>query len=386
MASFPSVRVAPIDGLAEIARADWDALANPPCERVDPFLSWDFLEALERSRCAVPNTGWAPHHLIAHDAAGAAIGAMPLYLKGHSYGEYVFDHSWADALHRAGGRYYPKLQSAVPFTPVTGRRLLAADAQTRQALLVAADAQMAAQDASSLHVTFLTQDEQAEAGQAGLMARAGVQFHWFNAGYESFEDFLGALSSEKRKNLRKERRKAYEACVIRCIEGGDLTERDWDHFFACYMDTGSRKWGQPYLNRAFFRLIGERMADRIVMFVAEVDGAPVAAALNFLGSDTLYGRYWGRLADVPFLHFELCYYQAIDYAIAHGLARVEAGAQGEHKLARGYVPVATHSAHAIAHPGLRRAVADYLSRETPAVADEIELLDQHTPFKRRDDD
>ena len=381
MAPSSSVRIAPIDGLADIARGDWDALANPPGARMDPFLSWDFLEALERARCAVPKTGWAPHHLIARDAAGAAIGAMPLYLKGHSYGEYVFDHSWADALHRAGGRYYPKLQCAVPFTPVTGRRLLAADPAIRRALFAAAEEEMQAQDASSLHITFLTPDEQAEAGGAGLMARAGVQFHWFNAGYASFEDFLGALSSEKRKNVRKERRRAHEACQIRCVAGADATERDWDHFFACYMDTGARKWGQPYLNRAFFRLIAERMADRIVLFIADIAGRPVAAALNFLGSDTLFGRYWGRLEDVPFLHFELCYYQAIDYAIAHGLARVEAGAQGEHKLARGYVPVATHSAHAIAHPGLRRAVADYLEREVPAVADEIELLDQHTPFK-----
>lgn len=382
MAPSSLVRVEPIDGLSEIARATWDALANPPGARMDPFLSWDFIDALEQSRCAAPKAGWAPHHLIARDAAGAAIGAMPLYLKGHSYGEYVFDHAWADALHRAGGRYYPKLQSAVPFTPVTGRRLLAADADVRRALIAEALAQVEAQEASSLHVTFLTETEKAEAADAGLLTRAGVQFHWSNPGYATFEEFLGALSSEKRKNLRKERRRAQEACTIRCIEGRDITERDWDHFFACYMDTGARKWGQPYLNRAFFRLIGARMADRIVLFVAEAGGQPIAAALNFLGSDTLYGRYWGRLADVPFLHFELCYYQAIDYAITHGLTRVEAGAQGEHKLARGYVPVATHSVHAIAHPGLRRAVADYLARETPAVADEIELLDQHTPFKR----
>ncbi|MFZ4602262.1 MAG: GNAT family N-acetyltransferase [Caulobacterales bacterium] len=382
MAPSFSVRVDPIDGLSAIARDEWDALANPPGERFDPFLSWDFLEALEKARCACPRAGWAPRHLIARDAAGAAVGAMPLYLKGNSYGEYVFDHSWADALHRAGGRYYPKLQSAAPFTPVTGRRVLSPDPDVRRALLAAALDQVDALDASSLHITFLTGEEQAEARGEGFLSRAGVQFHWSNEGYGSFDDFLGALSSQKRKNIRKERERANEACVIRCVSGRDASERDWDHFFACYQDTGARKWGQPYLNRAFFRLVGERMADRVVLFIAEQDGRPIASALNFLGSDTLYGRYWGRLDDVPFLHFELCYYQAIDYAITHGLARVEAGAQGEHKLARGYAPVATYSAHWIAHPGLRRAVADYLERETPAVADEIEHLDQHTPFKR----
>ena len=384
MDSGDTVRIGVIDALSGIDRTAWDGIANPVGARTDPFLSWDFLESLERAGCAAPDKGWAPQHLVAQDAAGRLVAAMPLYLKGHSYGEYVFDHAWADALHRVGGAYYPKLQAAVPFTPVTGRRLLAPDAAMRGALLDAAVTHARNLDVSSLHVTFLTGAEQAEANARGLLARTGVQFHWRNEGYASFEDFLGALSSQKRKNIRKERARAQEACTIRTVSGIDATARDWDCFYACYQDTGGRKWGQPYLNRAFFRIVGERMADRIVLFIAEQDGRPIAAALNFLGSDTIYGRYWGRLVDVPFLHFELCYYQAIDYAIAHGLKHVEAGAQGEHKLARGYAPAATYSAHWIAHRGLREAVARYLEQERPAVAEEIEALGDHTPFKRLD--
>jgi hypothetical protein len=375
-----SVRV--FDRLADVDRAAWDALANPDGAPFDPFVSWDFLEALEASGCVGARSGWAARHLAIEGEDGALAGAMPLYLKGHSYGEYVFDHAWADALHRAGGAYYPKLQAAAPFTPVTGRRLLAQDPAIADALAAGAVAVCRELDLSSMHVTFPTAAEAERLERLGFLRRAGVQFHWTNEGYGNFQDFLGALSAQKRKSIRRERERANEAVRIRTLRGAEITPRDWDNFFACYMDTGARKWGSPYLNRSFFRLVGERMADRIVLFAADLDGQHVASALNFLGSDTLYGRYWGRLLDVPFLHFELCYYRAIEFAIDHELARVEAGAQGEHKLARGYAPVATHSAHWIAHPGLRDAVARYLEAERPAVAEEIEALDEHTPFKR----
>jgi uncharacterized protein len=354
-----------LGGLAEIDRAAWDALANPPGQAFDPFLSWDFLQALEASGCVGDDAGWRPAHILARDHTGAPIGAMPLYLKDHSYGEYVFDHAWADALMRAGGRYYPKLQCAAPFTPVPGRRLLARDPATFKALAQAAIALAQRAKLSSVHVTFAPPEQTAALQSLGFLRRTGVQYHWFNDGYARFDDFLAALSSQKRKSIRRE-----------------ITARDLDVFFRCYMDTGSRKWGQPYLNRDFFALIGERMADRVVLFMAEADGRPIASALNFLGADALYGRYWGRIEDRPFLHFELCYYQAIDLAIELGLARVEAGAQGEHKLARGYVPVTTHSAHWIAHPGLRDAVSRFLEAETPAVADEVEMLTEHAPFKK----
>lgn len=372
------------DAMARIDRRAWDSLANPNAAAHDPFLSWDWLEALEASGCVTPETGWAARHLLLRDGTGGLIGAMPLYLKGHSYGEYVFDHAWADALHRAGGRYYPKLLAAIPFTPVTGRRLLAPTQAKRAALVEGALRLAAVRNASSLHINFLAQGEAQEAGAGGLLLRAGVQFHWKNQGYASFDDFLASLSSQKRKSIRRERARAREGLTISQIAGTDLEPAHWDAFFACYQDTGARKWGSPYLNRAFFGLIGERLRDRIVMFMAKRDGRIIAAALNFLGGDTLLGRYWGRLEDHPFLHFELCYYQAIDLAIARGLGRVEAGAQGEHKLARGYAPVSTWSAHWIAHPGLRQAVAAYLKAETPAIAEEIELLAQHTPFRRNE--
>ncbi|MGE3302496.1 MAG: GNAT family N-acetyltransferase [Hyphomonadaceae bacterium] len=371
--------------LAEVPRAEWDAVANPPGRPYDPFLSWDFLEALESSGCVTARTGWAPHHVLVKDSSGRLIGAAPLYLKSHSMGEYVFDRGWADALNRAGGRYYPKLQGAVPFTPATGRRLLQAgdDPGIERALAGGALELMRLAKASSIHFTFLTQPEAARLGDLGFLTRTGVQFHWENAGYATFQDFLASLSSIKRKNIRRERARGSEGLDIRALSGGDLTERAWDVFFACYQDTGARKWGSPYLNRRFFSMIGERMADRIILFLAaEPDGRPVATALNFIGGDTLYGRYWGRLADRDFLHFELCYYRAIDEALARGLKRVEAGAQGEHKLARGYAPVATYSSHWIAHAGLRNAVADFLEHEQPAVAEEIEILAEHTPFKK----
>jgi hypothetical protein len=367
--------------IGAIDAAAWDALANPPGARRDPFLSHAFLVTLEDARCVGAEAGWEPCHLTAR-AEGALVGAMPLYLKTHSYGEYVFDHAWADAMRRAGGRYYPKLQCAVPFTPVTGRRILARDDSVRDLLLAGAREAARELDASSTHITFLGPDEWARAGELGYLQRAGVQYHWTNEGYASFDDFLRALSSQKRKNIRRERERAREGLTIRRLEGDAITPDWWDFFFRCYMDTGSRKWGSPYLNRTFFHLIGARMARDCVLFVAEAQGAPVACALNLVGSDTIYGRYWGCVRDIPFLHFELCYYQAMDYAIEHGLRLVEAGAQGEHKLLRGYAPVQTCSAHWIGHRGLRDAVARYLADERPAVLHEIEALHEHTPFRK----
>jgi uncharacterized protein len=372
------------DTIGALDRAAWDSLAPPGA---NPFLSWAFLTSLEDSACVGAGSGWEGRHILAHDSAGGLVGALPLFRKAHSYGEYVFDHAWADALHRAGGRYYPKLQAAAPFSPVTGSRLLTSDPAIARGLIAAAIGLAKQSRASSVHVTFCTAAEQQLLTDCGLMARTGVQFHWDNARYADFAAFLSALSASKRKTIRRERERALEAGVtIRTLEGEAVTKAAWDHFFACYMDTGGRKWGQPYLNRKFFSLLHERMGERLVLFEAQRGGRPIAAALNIRGDDTLYGRYWGRLEDVPFLHFELCYYQAVDYAIVHGLQRVEAGAQGEHKLLRGYGPVATHSAHWIAHPGLARAVADFLGQERPAIAEEIELLDQHTPFKKLETD
>jgi len=369
-------------GLAGLPAAEWDALANPPGAPYDPFLSWAFLEALEASGCVAPETGWAPRHLLLRDGRGRLAGAMPMYAKGHSYGEYVFDHAWADALHRAGGRYYPKLLGAAPFTPVTGRRLLAASPGARSALLAGAVTSARAMRMSSVHINFLPPEDLAAAEQQGYAQRAGVQFHWNNPGYRDFEDFLATLSANRRKSIRRERLKAREGLEISLKRGAEITEADWDCFFACYLDTGARKWGSPYLNRVFFSLLGERLKERAILFLASAGGRPVACALNLLGDDCLYGRYWGRLEERPFLHFELCYYQAIDFAIQAGLPRVEAGAQGEHKLARGYAPVATWSVHWIAHPGLREAVGRFLAAERPAVIEEIEILAEHTPFRK----
>lgn len=381
-----ALTISVIGDLANIERAAWDALANPADQFYDPFLSWDFLRSLEESGCASAAHGWQPAHMIARDACGAAIGAMPLYAKDHSYGEYVFDHAWADALQRAGGQYYPKLQCAVPFTPVLGRRILARDPAVQNALAQGAIGLAQRADASSVHLTFADEALVGRLAPLGYQARTGLQYHWFNNDYASFGDFLGALSSQKRKNIRRERERACEGLRIKRLRGDEIKPRDWDFFFRCYMDTGSRKWGSPYLNRAFFDLLDQRMAERCVLFVAEeADGTPLASALNLVGGDALYGRYWGRVADVPFLHFELCYYQAIDLAIELRLPRVEAGAQGEHKLARGYVPVQTFSAHWIAHEGLRNAVKHYLRQETPAVVEEAEILNDHAPFKRADE-
>ncbi|MBX3510772.1 MAG: N-acetyltransferase [Hyphomonadaceae bacterium] len=372
-----------IGELASIERATWDGLANPPGAPYDPFISWDFLQALEESGCATAETGWAPAHLLARDANGAPVGAMALYAKDHSYGEYVFDHGWADALHRAGGRYYPKLQCAVPFTPVPGRRIFAGEPAVERALAQGAIGLAQRSGASSVHVTFASGDLCERLHPLDYYTRTGLQYHWHNRGYQSFADFLGDLSAQKRKTIRRERARACEGLEIKRLTGKEITEAHWDFFFRCYMDTGGRKWGSPYLNRGFFSLLGQRMADRCVLFLAQAaGGAPVAAALNLIGGEALYGRYWGRVEDVPFLHFELCYYQAIDLAIELKLPRVEAGAQGEHKLARGYVPAPTYSAHWIAHQGLRSAVWRYLQAETPAVTDEAEALAAHAPFKK----
>jgi len=375
----PSARIH--GSIADIGRAAWDAHASPTG---DPFLSYDFLEACEASGCAQPRQGWAPRHLTLEDD-GDIVGVMPLYLKGHSQGEYVFDHAWADAYERAGGQYYPKLLSAVPFTPVTGPRLLADTAERKRALLGAAVGLTEREGLSSLHVNFADDADQAVMTEAGLLARQDRQFIWENAGYGTFEDFLGRLSSSHRKVIRRERREANAGLDIRILTGADLTEDAWDALFAFYMDTGSRKWGRPYLNRLFFSLVGERMADRIALVMAYEAERPIAGALNFIGRDALYGRQWGALEHRPFLHFELCYYRAVEFAIERGLSRVEAGAQGEHKLARGYLPRTVHSAHFIAHQGLRNAVDSYLEQERLAVAeDALALIEDYSPFKRDD--
>jgi predicted N-acyltransferase len=366
-------------GIAEIGKAAWDACAGT----ANPFTSYDFLEALEASGCVAPKTGWAPQHLTLEDDAGAVLGVMPLYLKSHSQGEYVFDHAWANAYERAGGAYYPKLQCAVPFTPVTGPRLMGATPEARQALLGAALTVCKRLGASSLHITFPTEGEWREMGAAGLLQRQDQQYHWLNEGYATFDDFLAALSSGRRKTIRRERREAQAGLEIVAVSGGDLREEHWDAFFAFYMDTGSRKWGRPYLNRRFFSLIGERMADRILLVLARREGRWIAGALNLIGEETLFGRNWGALEHVPFLHFELCYYQAIEQAIRLGLSRVEAGAQGEHKIARGYLPSPVYSAHWIADRALREPVARYLDQERAAVESEMEYLEEaYSPFRQ----
>lgn len=376
-----------VPSLKEVAAAAWDACANPPDLPYHPFTAHAFLSALEESGSAVPKTGWAPQHLLLEDGAGGFSAVMPLYLKGHSQGEYVFDHGWAEAFARMGGQYYPKLLSAVPFTPVTGRRLLVRPGtKTGEAedILMTGAVALARRDGwSSLHVNFPTRGEWERMTAGEFLAREGQQFHWANEDYPGFEGFLGALASRKRKQIRKERKDALaNGITIRWLTGADITEAHWDAFFRFYMDTGSRKWGRPYLTRRFFSMIGERMADKILLILCERSGKPIAGALNFIGGDTLYGRYWGAIEDHPFLHFEACYYQAIDYAIAQKLKYIEAGAQGEHKLARGYRPVPTYSAHWIAEPQFRSAVARYLSSERLMVAEDIEALDAHAPFKK----
>jgi uncharacterized protein len=379
------IRVEP--RLAAIEAAAWDACANPDPAVYNPFVSHAFLKCLEDAKCVGGRSGWIPQHLLAHDQAGELAACLPAYVKSHSKGEYVFDHGWAEAYGRAGGQYYPKLQVAVPFSPVPGPRLLVrpGEAAAHNGQLLAAGAIELARrlELSSVHVTFCRETEWDALAEIGYLKRTDQQFHWLNNNYATFDEFLSSLSSRKRKTIRKERSQATSAgLTIVQLRGPEISEAHWDAFFAFYMDTGNRKWGRPYLNRQFFSLLGQSMAERCLLILALREGRAIAGALNIIGGDCLYGRYWGAVENHPCLHFELCYYQAIDYAIANRLDRVEAGAQGEHKLARGYMPAATFSAHWIADPGLRRAVSRYLDEERRAVAEHREMLAEYGPYKK----
>ncbi len=372
-----------IERIADIPAADWDACAGTDF----PFVTHGFLHALETSGSVGERTGWVPRHLVVEDAGGQLVAAVPMYLKGHSYGEYVFDWGWADAWERAGGQYYPKLQASVPYTPVTGPRLLVRPGPDEAAFRDAAiSGLLQVTDklgVSSLHVTFPTAAEADRMEELGLVRRMGQQFHWFNRGYATFDDFLAELSSRKRKQIRRERREVADAGLsVRALTGGEIEARHWDAFFRFYVDTYDRKWGQPYLTRGFFQQIGETMADRIVLVMVEHDGVPVAGALNIQGAEALYGRNWGCAADFRFLHFETCYYQAIEFAILNGIQTVEAGTQGHHKLQRGYMPVPTWSAHYIPDAGFRRAVADFCEHERRAIEQEMEALAKHSPYRQ----
>jgi predicted N-acyltransferase len=370
--------------IAAIAAADWDACAGAD----NPFVSHAFLSAVEESGSANARTGWLPQHAVLRNAAGRVVAAAPMYAKSHSYGEYVFDHGWANAFDRAGGEYYPKLQVAVPFSPVPGPRLLVRpDGGVSGAELAAALAQACGQmKLSSVHVTFCTQPDWTTLGEAGWLQRLGTQFHWENAGYANFDDFLAALSSRKRKTLRRERRDANAAGLeFVALRGGDITRQHWAAFFEFYQSTVDRKWGSAYLTKSFFPLLSERLGDAVVLMLALRAGKPVAGALNLMGREALYGRNWGCTGDWPFLHFELCYYRAIDFAIAHGLKRVEAGAQGEHKIQRGYLPRPTYSAHYIAHGGLRRAIAEFLEVERLEKLEQMAALSEFSPFRHEDE-
>ncbi|HET6376072.1 MAG TPA: GNAT family N-acetyltransferase [Methylocella sp.] len=395
----------------EIDPVQWDACANPDIsaeaprapppaaaaecgnaaplhegERFNPFLTHAFLSALEDSKSTGERAGWISAHVLVKDSSGRLAAAAPAYVKTHSLGEYVFDHGWADAYHRAGLRYYPKLQSAIPFTPVTGRRLLLAPGHgeaARSALIEGLLSLREKLKASSLHITFLTRAEWETLGACGFLLRKGQQFHFFNAGYHSFEDFLSSLASRKRKMIRRERKEALaNGIAIELLTGKDISERHWDSFFEFYMDTGARKWGTPYLTRAFFSRAGEALSGHILLVMARRNGRYIAGAINFIGRDALYGRNWGAIEEHPFLHFEVCYYQAIEFAIAQGLSRVEAGAQGEHKLARGYLPAATYSAHAIKDKRFARAIGDYLERERVLVDAALRDYEELAPFRK----
>ena len=367
--------------IADIDPADWDACAGDG----NPFVSHAFLSVVEDSGSATQRTGWVPQHAVLKNADGVVVAVAPIYAKTHSYGEYVFDHGWANALERVGERYYPKLQVASPFSPVPGPRLLRRPGSgvsigTMANALVQA---CKAHDLSSVHVTFCQEDEWNELGEAGWLRRIGMQFHWENAGYKDFEGFLAALSSRKRKVLRRERRDANAAGLeFHTLAGAEITERHWDAFYRFYHATVDRKWGSAYLTRAFFSLLGQRLGDKVVLMYAEKDGKPVAGALNLVGSEALFGRNWGCVGDWPFLHFELCYYRAIDWAIAHGLKRVEAGAQGRHKIQRGYLPKTTYSAHWIAHTGLRRAVSNFVEEERAGIEHDMKALAEESPFRK----
>jgi predicted N-acyltransferase len=391
--STPSFTARFVQSLAHVDAAAWDACANPAGpgaadagERHNPFVAHAFLSALERSQSVGARTGWAPVHVLIDDAAGRLAAVAPAYLKSHSMGEYVFDQNWAQAYERAGGRYYPKLQVAVPFTPATGRRLLiAGDAPpgARAALITTLRALREKTSASSIHVAFATRGDALALQQAGFTLRRGEQFHFLNEGYRDFDDFLDRLSSRKRKAVKRERREALGDDVsIDLLTGADIKPEHWDAFYAFYSDTGARKWGRPYLTRAFYDEIGATMAARILLVMARRDGRHIAGAINFLGDDALYGRHWGAIEERPFLHFEVCYYQAIEFAIARGYKRVEAGAQGEHKLARGYSPVATVSAHEFADAGFNAAVVEFCAREGAAMQELMAQAAEALPFKR----
>jgi predicted N-acyltransferase len=419
-AVMSELRINVVESIGEVGGAEWDACANPgsdsprissrmendiqthseqaigptpearatPEERpYNPFISHNILLAMEESKSVGERTGWHPQHVLARTGDGTLVAAAPCYAKTHSRGEYVFDRGWAEAYERAGGSYYPKLQVAVPFTPATGRRLLVRPGPQAEAVERAMASGLIEicrlSGASGVHVTFATEAECKRLGEAGYLQRADQQFHWENAGYATFDDFLGALSSRKRKTIRRERQDALaNGITVHWLTGRDLTEAVWDAFFEFYMETGSRKWGRPYLTRSFYSLVGEKMGDRIVLIMAKRAGRWIAGAINFIGSHTLFGRHWGATEHHPFLHFELCYYQAIDYAIAHKMSRVEAGAQGEHKISRGYMPTTTHSAHYIADPGLRRAIADYLVRERAYIEAAGTELAALAPFRK----
>ena len=367
-----------MEGVSAIDREEWNACAGT----ANPFIGYNFLASLEASGSVGGRSGWQPLPIVIPGSDGRPAAIAPAYAKSHSQGEYVFDHGWADAWQRAGGAYYPKLQVAAPFSPVPGPRLLLRDPELAPALLGALEAVVDQNGLSSAHATFIAPDQLSLFEEAGWLVRQGTQFHWTNDGYSSFDDFLAALASRKRKAIRKERAAAVNGLTIRHLVGDAITPDYWDAFWIFYQSTGARKWGRPYLTRRTFPMLGETLGDRILLIVAEREGKPIAGALNLIGDDTLYGRYWGATEDVPFLHFELCYYQAIDAAIARGLKTVEAGAQGEHKLARGYRPVPTWSAHYIPDPNFRRAISDFLTRERAATASDLEFLGEMVPFKK----
>jgi predicted N-acyltransferase len=367
--------------IAEIGQADWDACAGDE----NPFVSYGFLSALEDSGSVGGRSGWHPRYVVLRDEAGVAMAVAPAYAKTNSYGEYVFDHAWANALERAGGKYYPKLQVAVPFSPVPGPRVLCRGGIGVAAMASALEQMAGELDCSSIHATFCTESEWREFGEAGWLQRLGTQFHWENNAYKTFDDFLSALSSRKRKAIKRERRDAQAGLTFQALSGADLTKDVWEAFYTFYLSTVDRKWGGAYLTKKFFSLLGERLGDKVVLMMASRDGVPIAGALNLRGKNVLYGRNWGSTEDVPFLHFELCYYQAIDYAIARGLGRVEAGAQGEHKIQRGYLPKPTYSAHWIGHPGLRHAVAAFLEAERPDMEAAMAAMAADSPYKQVDD-
>jgi uncharacterized protein len=374
-----------LKSITDVSAANWDALANPADQPFNPFVSHAFLAAAELSGSATARSGWAGQHILL-EQAGEAVAAVPCYLKSHSMGEYVFDHGWADAYARGGGEYYPKLQVSVPFTPAQGPRLLASTPDLKSQLAKALAQHCTENQISSVHVTFLNADDAEALGDAKYLIRNDIQFHWQNQGYADFDAFLANLASAKRKNIRKERKSVAEAGItLEQLTGKDLREEHWDNFFKFYMDTGARKWGRPYFSRDFFTRIQDTMRDHTLLVMAKRDGRYIAGALNFIGGETLFGRNWGCLENHANLHFETCYYQAIDFAISRKLKTVEAGAQGDHKLARGYVPVKTTSAHFLAHPALRRAVDQYLKQERAAVSEQQELLNAHTPFRQEQD-